>query len=261
MRRIFMVIVFTFSFILLITGCSSENKEKVAQRIELNVSAAASLTDVAKELSAIYTKKNPNVTINYNFASSGTLQKQIEEGAPVDMFISASKAKMDALAEKELIIKNTRKNLVSNQVVLLVNQDSNIKGFNDLTKPEVAKVSIGEPETVPAGKYSKEVLASLNIWNKLQPKMILTKTVRQVLSYVETGNVDAGLVYKTDALLAKNSKIAAVAPEGSHKPIIYPVAVIKNSQNQEEAEKYISFLTSQDAAQVFTKYGFTPISS
>ncbi|MBM7855071.1 molybdate transport system substrate-binding protein [Desulfohalotomaculum tongense] len=261
MKKLFVVITLLLCLMPAAAGCSFGEKETAAQKVELTVSTAASLTDVANELKAVYTERNPNVTINYNFASSGTLQKQIEEGAPVDVFISASKAKMDALAEKQLIIEDSRKNLVSNRIVLLVSKDSSIKDFSDLIKPEVSKISIGEPESVPAGRYGKEVLTSLNIWEQLQSKLLLAKTVRQVLSYVDTGNVDAGLVYNTDALLAKNAKVVAVAPENTHKPIIYPVAVLKSSRNEEEARKFVSFLASKEAAEIFAQYGFIPLNN
>lgn len=243
--------------LLVFVGCGNQGTD--TEKVELNISAAASLTDVCNELKELYIKENPNVSITYNFASSGTLQKQIEEGAPADVFISANEEKMDIMEEKDLILTETRQDLLTNTLVLVVGKDSNIKDFTDLTKPEVEKVSIGEPASVPAGDYGKEVLTSLDIWEQIEPKLLLAKSVRQVMAYVDSGDVDAGLVYKTDAMIAENAEIVAEAPENTHKPIVYPMAVVKESKNTEEAQKFADFLTSKEASKIFTKYGFTPV--
>lgn len=243
-----------------LTGCFNDStKEKSPAKgepVELTVSAAVSLREAAEELKVLYTKQHPEVKITYNFGASGTLQKQIEEGAPVDLFISAGKKQMDDLAEKGLIIENSRQNLLENELVLVAPKDSTIKDFTDLAGSGIGKISIGTPESVPAGKYAQEALTSLNLWDKLQPKLVLAKDVRQVLNYVETGNVDAGLVYRSDALIAKESKIVATAPAASHKPIVYPMAIIKDTKQQAAVEAYAAFLTSVEAQGIFEKYGF-----
>ncbi len=258
MKRFLCLLSLMVFIVLAGVGCGNNREQSgtAAEPVPLNISVAASFQDAAEELKAIYTKDNPNVTITNNFASSGTLQKQIEEGAPADLFISAGKSQMDALAEKGLIIEESRKDLVGNDLVLIAGKDSSLTGFDELTGDKVGKISIGAPESVPAGKYAQEALTNMGLWDALQPKMVLAKDVRQVLTYVETGNVDAGLVYRSDALIGKNIKELATAPEDSHKPIVYPMAIIKDTKNQAATEAFVNFLSSQEASQVFTKYGF-----
>lgn len=237
-------------------GAGKAQQKAKAEPVGLTISAAASLKDAMEELKTIYTQQHTDVTLTYNFAASGPLQKQIEEGAPVDLYISAGKSQVDALAEKGLIVDASRKDLLGNELVLVARKDSKLNGFNDLTGGSVAKISIGTPETVPAGKYAQEALTNLKLWDMIQPKLVLANDVRQVLTYLETGNVDAGLVYRSDALVGKDIKVIADAPADSHKPIVYPVAVIKSTKHQKETEEFEGFLLSDEAARVFTKYGF-----
>lgn len=240
-------------------GVGKEQSKANAEPVNLTISAAASLKDAMEELITIYAKQHPDVIISYNFAASGPLQKQIEEGAPVDLFISAGKSQMDALAEKGLLVDASRIDLLGNELVLIANKDSKLTGFEGLTDPGVAKISIGTPETVPAGKYAQEALTSLKLMDKLQPKLVMANDVRQVLTYVETGNVDAGLVYRSDAMSGKEIKVVAAAPADSHKPIVYPMAVIKSTKHQKETEAFAAFLSGDEAAQVFTKYDFKTV--
>lgn len=246
-----------------ITGCGGgkEQPQAKAEPVNLNIAAAASLQDAAGELKTIYEKQHTDVKLTYNFASSGTLQKQIEEGAPADLFISAGKSQMDTLAEKGLIIDASRKNLLGNELVLIAGKDSQLSDFKGLTDTNIAKISIGTPETVPAGKYAKEALSYMKLWDPIQSKLVLAKDVRQVLTYVETGNVDAGLVYRSDTIGSEKIKIVAAAPAESHKPIVYPMAVVKNTTHQKEAEDFAGFLFSDEAAKVFKDYGFKLIES
>lgn len=262
MKRIFILLGIMLLTIATVTGCNN-GKQAVdtpkAEPVSLTIAAAASLQDAAQELKTIYTDKHPDIQITYTFASSGTLQKQIEEGAPADLFISAGKSQMDALVDKKLIKDDSRQNLLGNELVLIAKKDSNISSFEDLTDKSAAKISIGTPETVPAGKYAKETLTTMNLWDKVQPKLVMAKDVRQVLTYVETGNVDAGLVYRSDTVQMKESKIVATAPAGSSKPIVYPMAVIASSKHPQEAADFEAFLASDEAMQVFIKYGFTAL--
>lgn len=239
--------------LLFLTGCGSNNAR---EQINLTISAAASLQDAAKEIEQVYTKENPNVTLTYNFASSGALQKQIEEGAPVDLFISAGQSQMDALEEKGLIIEDSRSDLLSNDLILIAGKDRPLTGFDELTGDQVNKISIGAPESVPAGKYAQEALTGMGLWDALQPKLVLAKDVRQVLTYVETGNVDAGLVYHSDALMGDNIKVVAAAPADTHKPIVYPMAIIKNTKQQAATEAFMDFLYGPEAREIFARYGF-----
>jgi len=262
MKRLIALTAMMLFVLSVITSCASTKEQKpqaAAEPVKLTVSAAASLKEAAEELKDLYLKQHPNVSITYNFGASGTLQKQIEEGAPADLFISAGKKQMDDLAEKGLIVKESRKNLLTNELVLVAKKDSKITAFEDLMKPEVSKISIGAPESVPAGKYAQEVLTTMQLWDKLQPKLVLAKDVRQVLTYVETGNAEAGLVYRSDTIVAKESKIVAAAPANSHKPIDYPMAIVKNTKQQKAAEEFASFLSSDEAAKIFEKHGFKPI--
>ena len=223
------------------------------------MSAAISLKDALDEAKQLYTADNPNVNIALNYGASGTLQIQIEQGAPVDVFFPAAPKQMDALDSKGLLLAGTRKDLLRNEVVLIVPKDSslNISSFQDLTRADVKRVALGEPETVPAGQYAKEVLTNMGIYNALNAKAVLAKDVRQVLTYVETGNVDAGIVYSTDAQSSSKVKVVAKAPEKSHAPVIYPIAVIKGSKNPAAARQFIDFLSGARGRAVFQKYGFT----
>ena len=166
---------------------------------------------------------------------------------------------MNDLEEKNLVNKPTRKDLVENKLVIIVPKASslNISKYEDLTKDEVEKVSIGETGSVPAGQYAQEVLKKLQIWDKIKDKAVLAKDVRTVLTYVETGNVEAGIVYKTDALSSDKVKIAATAPEGSHQPIVYPVAVLSATKQQKSAEDFLTYLSTPECNAIFEKYGFT----
>jgi molybdate transport system substrate-binding protein len=186
------------------------------------------------------------------------LQKQIEQGAPADLFISAAPKQMDALDQKNLIQKPTRKNLLENQLVLIVPKKSSmdVTAYDDLTKDRVKKFSIGEPETVPAGQYAQQVLKKIDLWDKVKDKAVLAKDVRSVLTYVETGNVEAGIVYQTDAAVSDKVQIVSAAPAGSHQPIIFPIAVLTGAKQPKAAEEFLTYLCSAEAKIIFEKHGF-----
>jgi molybdate transport system substrate-binding protein len=245
---------------LAIAGCASTSttsSQRPSQRIDLTVSAAASLTDVMQEVKLAWQQEEPAVALTFNFGSSGSLQNQIEQGAPVDIFVSAASKQMDVLQKQGLILTSTRKNLLRNQVVLVEPSNASaLKDFADLRDETVKRIAIGDPASVPVGKYSQEVLTSLGIFAAVRPKLVLTKDVRQVLSYVETENVDAGIVYLTDAQGSKQVRIVAIAPEKSHSPVVYPIAVLKDSKNVNTAQKFEQFLLSQRAKAIFQKHGF-----
>lgn len=240
-------------------GANTSNS-KSPQGVTLTVSAAASLQKAMDEIGKKYQEKQPNIEINYHFDASGALQQQIEQGAPVDIFISAAPKQMNALETKGFLLTGTRQDFLKNQVVLIAPKEAiNISDFKDLSDNQVKKIVIGKPESVPVGEYSKEVLTSLKLYDKLQDKLVFAKDVRQVLSYVETGNVDAGIVYQTDAKLSDKIKVIAIAPETSHSPIIYPIAVLKDSKSTEAAKMFVQFLFSDEAKVVFKNYGFTMV--
>lgn len=249
-------------FTLLSAGCGGTAEKTqpgpAAQSVELTVSAAISLKDALTEIQTNYQKKAPNVKLIYNLGASGSLQKQIEQGAPADIFISAAPKQMDELESKNLVNKTSRKNLVENKLVLIVPQKStlNLTQYEDLAKAGVQKFSIGEPTVVPAGQYAQEVLKKMKLWDTVRDKAVLAKDVRTVLAYVETGNVEAGIVYKTDAASSDKVKIAAIAPEGTHQPIIYPAAVLSGTKQQKAADDFLAYLFTPESKAIFEKYGF-----
>lgn len=231
---------------------------KALEPVELVVSAAASLTDSLNEIKKLHEAKAPQTKLTFNFGASGTLQQQIEQGAPADLFISAGKKQMDALAQKQLVDPGTAKTLLLNALVLVVPADGsvNVGKIEDLANPDVKKLAVGTPESVPAGSYAKEALAFYKLWDALQPKIVLTKDVKQVLSYVETGNTEAGFVYKTDALASAKVKIGFTVDPSSHQTIDYPVGIIQASKHRKEAEAFYQYLQSKEAQDIFVKYGF-----
>ncbi|RDU34859.1 molybdate ABC transporter substrate-binding protein [Neobacillus piezotolerans] len=239
--------------ILTAAGCAEKGKPEEKQ-IELTVSAAASLQDALNEIASNFEKEHEGIKINYNFGSSGALQQQISQGAPVDAFFSAAADKMDKLEKDGLIEKRT--NLVGNELVLVVpkNAQKTIRTFEELEKAD--KISIGTPESVPAGKYAMETLEHLGVWDAVGGKVVFAKDVRQVLTYVETANVDAGIVYKTDAMASKKVEIAETAGEDSHGPIIYPLGIIKDSRHLKEATEFYEYLIGNESMKVLEKYGF-----
>ncbi|GBF78730.1 molybdate ABC transporter substrate-binding protein [Aphanothece sacrum] len=228
-----------------------------AQSNNLTVSAAMSVKDALEDIKSVYQKSQLNLKITYNFGSSGSLQQQIEQGAPVDIFLSAATKQMDALEKKKLLVPGTRKNLLSNSIVLVTPKDQKVvKKFSDLSNPQVKKISLGEPKSVPAGQYGEQVLKHYKLWESIKSKIVYGKDVRQVLTYVETGDVEAGLVYSTDASNSNKVRVAATAPTNSHDPITYPIAVIKDSKNMGAAKAFVQFLSGNQAKAIFKKYGF-----
>lgn len=232
-----------------LTSCSQDD----SQQIELTVSAASSLKVALQEIEAVY-EEGSSINIHFNFASSGTLSKQIQQGAPVDLFLSANLENFEELVEQSLILENEKKKLLKNDLVLIASSSSSVQSIEDLANAD--KIAIGTPETVPAGEYAKETLMNLGLWDILQDKLILARDVRQVLSYVETGNVTAGIVYQTDAKSTNDVKVVERFEGSLHSPIVYPVGVLKTSKNQEEAIQFYEFLQKKSAIDIFEKHGF-----
>lgn len=252
---------------LLVFGCSkqekismdvgTEKREEYTTPVTLNISAAASLKGAMEEIKQSFAKKETNISLVYNFGSSGSLQKQIEQGSEVDMFISAAAKQMDELESKDLIIKDTRRNLLENKLVLITStENSDILDFKDLAWDKVSSIALGELKSVPAGQYAEEVFTNLGILDKVKGKAVYGKDVKAVLAWVESGNADAGIVYKTDVKDSDKVQIIAEAPSGTHKPIVYPAAVVKESKNGEASKKFLEFLEGDEARVVFDKYGF-----
>ncbi|WP_258296658.1 molybdate ABC transporter substrate-binding protein [Paenibacillus peoriae] len=240
-------------------GSSSQTSSKTAEAIELTISAAASLTDALKEIQHSYESTHTGIKLNFNFGGSGALEKQIEQGAPSDLFLSASTKNMKSLVDQQLIDTKKQKTWLTNELVAVIPADGtmNIASVTDLTKKEVKKVAIGIPESVPAGNYAQEALTKAKLWDTLQSKLVQAKDVRQVLQYVETGNADVGFVYKTDALTSKKAKIAFEVDSKTYSPVEYPIGIVKASKHIQEAEDFYAYLQSLESLNIMAKYGFT----
>ncbi len=239
-----------FVLLLLVSGAQ-------AKQVELVVSAAASLKDVMIVIGRDYQKKQPGIKLRFNFASSGTLQRQIEQGAPVDLFVSAADKNIDELAARKLVDKKTRRVIAENVLVLIIPKDSRlpIRRFKDVVSTLVARVAVGGP-SVPAGIRAQEVFTKLGVWSQVQRKAVRAKDVRGVLTQVELGNVDAGVVYRTDAAVSNKVRIVAVAPSSMHKPIRYPLAVVSDSKHPAQARAFANYFAGSQAKATLRKYKF-----
>ncbi|MDR7016450.1 molybdate ABC transporter substrate-binding protein [Acinetobacter sp. 3657] len=223
----------------------------------VTVYAAASLTDAINELTQYYQHKN-KVKIKTSYAGSATLAKQIEAGAPADVFISADVDWMNYLQTKKRVTANHRVNLLANRLVLISPKDRpiNIKMQNNVDPLSVirGRICTGDTKSVPVGKYAKQALISLDWWGRVESRLVATEDVRAALNFVARGECQAGIVYATDAAVTKNVQIAAVFPENTHKPIIYPVGLVRNNT---ESLKFYQFLQSREGTSIFKKYGFS----
>jgi molybdate transport system substrate-binding protein len=224
----------------------------------ITVSAAASLTEAFTNISSQFEKENPGTNVSLNFGSSGTLRTQIEGGAPVDVFASADERQMDMLANKSLIVNSTRKDFVHNSLVLIVPASStlNITNITDLTNPGVQKIGIGNPDTVPVGNYTRTALTDAGLWGQLENKTVPAEDVKQVLTYVEKGDVDAGFVYVSDVKTAPAGTVKIVTNVPVSIPISYPIAVVSASTHQATAQKFIDLVTSTEGQEFLKEDGF-----
>lgn len=260
-KKIGLFVLLTMAIPLLFACNDSKDicKEPLAEKNEITLSAAISLTDALNELIASYTEAHPDVSFKTNYAASGDLQIQIEEGAPVDIFISAGKKQMDALEVKDLIDKDSRIDLLRNKEVVVVPAKNNITitKMQDLTGDRIRKLAIGQPESVPAGRYAEQALVYYNLTDQAKDRIVYATNVRQVLEWVSAGEVTAGIVYATDALTEQERvKVALEVPAESHDPIVYPAAVMTNAPSPEAAQAFFTWLQEDEAQAVFEKYGF-----
>ena len=227
---------------------------------EVNLAAAASLKNAFDDkLIPMFEEKYPGVKVTPTYASSGDLQTQIENGLEADVFMSAANKQMNALADEDLVDNSTNLQFLENKVVLIVPADSNanISSFDDLKNVE-GNIAIGDPESVPAGQYAKEVLNNTGLWETVEPKLSLGTDVTAVLNQVAQGSADCGIVYATDAKSTDDVKVVCEAPEDALKtPVIYPVAALKNSTDSKATQAFMDFLQTQEAKDVFVDYGFT----
>lgn len=239
-----------FALAILVSACHAPT------HIVLTVSVAASLQDALVQTEAAYRNQHRDVEFRNNFGSSGTLAREIEDGAPVDAIISAGVKPVDQLETEGLLQPGSRSDLLRNSLVLIAPKGSGLQGFEQLSDKQVRLIALGDPASVPAGQYGQQTLTSLHLYDALKSKIVLCKDVRQVLTYVETGNADAGLVYATDARISSEVRLSAVAPEESHSPIVYPVAEIEGTRNRAAVEVFLGFLRSPEARAIFERYGF-----
>ncbi|WP_226666004.1 molybdate ABC transporter substrate-binding protein [Metabacillus litoralis] len=247
MRNI--VCLFLLSFIL--TGCTSSTGQD--EKTELIISAAASLKEAMEEVELLY-EENNHIDIQLNLASSGTLSKQIEQGAPADVFLSANNEMFEKLVNANKIRKDSVVSLLKNSLVIISSKKSDIATFEAAMESE--SLAIGIPETVPAGLYAKEALINMGKWASIEDKLILAKDVRQVLSYVETGNVQVGIVYQTDALITDKVNQISTIDDSLHSSIIYPIGISNSTKELDAASNFCDFLQTEEVLLIFKKYGF-----
>lgn len=256
-KRIFGLLTVLMVFLSACGNSESVEQSENGGAIEgtVTVSAAASLTDAMNDIAKIFMEKYPEVQLDYNFGGSGALQQQIMQGAPVDLFFSASESHFRAVVEEGYIDEEDTVDLLANELVLIIPQGKDtVSSFDELDKAE--QIAIGNPESVPAGEYSVETFESMGLMEELEDSFVYTEDVRAVLTYVETGNVDAGLVYRTDAETSEHIEIAGAAPGDTHDPIIYPVGLVNDPENPAAAQAFYNFIQSEEALEVFENYGF-----
>ena len=224
------------------------------------VSAAASLTEAMQEIGTAYTRSHPSIRVQFNFAASGALQQQIEQGAPVDVFASASAKEMDALQSKGLLGGDSRTEFAGNRLVCVAPVGSKLKDWKDLAGASVKHVAISDPAFVPSGRYGKQTLERKALWNAVKPKAVLGENVRQTLSYVANGDAEAGIVFSTDLMIVKNrvKLVKEAVPGVDHDPIVYPVSVLRDAPNPAAARNFVKFLLSKEAQAILKRHGFTP---
>ena len=224
---------------------------------EVSVSAASSLTEAMQEFAAAWQKAGGERVV-LNFGASSLLARQIEEGAPADLFLSADEAKMDDLDKKNLVVRETRRSLLSNTLVIVVAEKGSpaIASAEDLARPAVRVLALAEPGSVPAGIYAREYLVKKGLWDRVSARVVPTENVRAALAAVESGNADAAIVYRTDALVSKKVRVAYEVPLADGPRISYPVAVVKSARNPEGARRFLAFLASADGLAIFRRHGF-----
>ena len=229
---------------------------------EITISAAISLKNAFEDIGKIFREKNPGVKLIFNFGGSGDLARQIEAGAPVDIFASAAQKDMDDIDRKGLLAANSRRDFIGNAVVLVKPADSNIplQSMKDLQREALKKIAIGNPKTVSAGRYAEEALRHFNLWDAIKDKLIFAENVRQALDYVARNEVDAGLVYSTDAMVrSKEVRVVMKLPDGSHQPVVYPIGVIRGTKEEALSRAFVDLVISAEGQRILSQYGFITV--
>jgi len=259
MRKLLFVLM-SICMLVLVVGCGNDagktaDSTKPSTSEKITIQAAASLKGALTELADAYKKEHhlADDQIVINFAGSGTLRQQIEQGAPASLFISADEKNMKMLQEKELV--TDVKPFVTNELVLVVPKGQPKIELSQITS--VKRIVLGNPDTVPAGNYGKQVLTKLGVWDQVEPNVVYAKDVKAVTASISQAAGDAGFIYKTDAIAAGEAvQIAAVTPADSHDPVIYPIGIIKKYDNA-LAKDFYKYVTSQEGQKVLEKYGFS----
>ncbi|MGL5327802.1 MAG: molybdate ABC transporter substrate-binding protein [Peptostreptococcaceae bacterium] len=252
--------IFGVTTLILVLGLSGCNKNEENKK-ELNISAASSLKEVMVVIEEKYNKVSKDIELVINYGGSGSLQKQIEQGAPCDVFISAGKSQMEELSKKGILLEDTYKDLLKNNLVLISKKNSDIDNIEDLASNSVKHIGVGEFKSVPAGKYTEEVLKNTNLYNEINDKLVFAKDVKEVLTWTKTGNTEAGFVYYSDTINNNEIKIIEKISPKLHSDIIYPISVIKDSKNKDEAIKFEEFLLSDEGQNVFKEFGYEKINN
>lgn len=230
-------------------------------RVKLLVAAASSLTDAMTAIGEAYAAQNPGCEVRINAAGSGALQQQIEQGAPVDVFASASPKEIDALTRQGLIDSADCLDVAGNHLVLIAPPESPLRGWADLARSSVRRLAISNPDSVPSGRYARQTLQSRRLWGAVARRTVFGESARQTLQYVAAGDVDAGVVFTTDAIRegARVKVVASAAPGADHAPIVYPAAALKRSDNLETARRFVAFLKGPTAQAILARCGFTAV--
>lgn len=228
-----------------------------AAAADLMVAAASSLTNAFQEIGKEYEKAKPGMRVLFNFGASGQLLQQISRGAPVDVFASADTETMDRAEKQNLVLRTSRANFAANKLLLIAPGDSTLPlaSLADLAAGEIEKIALGNPDSVPVGRYAKAALDKALLWDRLLPKFVYTQNVRQSLDYVFRGEVEAGFVYATDATIAP-VKVRVAFEVPTEKPIVYPIAVVKGYGSENRALDFIAFVRSDSGQKILDKYGF-----
>ena len=273
MKKKFSILTLALCLMLGAVGCSNNSSSSSSlnassaasssgdssEKVELNISAAASLQEAMVELEKEFKNINPDVKLTVNLGSSGSLMQQIQEGAPCDLFISAGAKQMDTLVEDGTVEKDAVKTLLTNDLVLVAAKGEKVDSLDALKTDDVEKIAIGDPESVPAGKYAKEVLDNTKLYDNVKDKLVLAKDVKEVLSWVQKGNADVGFVYLSDATGVDDVDVVLTTDDDSHSEIAYPVAVLKDSKQAKVAQQFEDFLLSDKAQNILEKHGFNKV--
>ncbi|MEO1133397.1 MAG: molybdate ABC transporter substrate-binding protein [Cyanobacteria bacterium J06639_1] len=244
-----------------LVGSSRASIKVPPKTTAITVSAAASLQDVLEAIAPQFQTTHADNEVDFNFGSSGALQRQIEQGAPADVFFSAASRNMDELAERGAIASASRQDVVSNRLVLIAPAQTSLQldTFAQLDTVGIDRFAVGDFRSTPAGQYAEQVLIHVGMLETLRPTFVFGHNVRSSLAAVASGNAEVGIVYATDAALSDGVKVLAIAPADSHEPIAYPIAVIEGSPHPEAAQTFIDFLATDTARENFAEFGFDPL--